>query len=229
MTDTGTGTRLLALVVGFWILMRSINKDSTHRTLINHLIDPSGSGTQSPILSAAITAGAAGSSPGLATSGLVHGAGTLTPTPAGTVNPFPAAAGSRLDQGFDLTARAFLAPFDGVVLKAVRSDPGWGGGGYLAIQNSADPSQVIYMAEGIAPIVQAGQSVSAGDPVAQAAVNPSNGIVGNIEAGWASALSPGQPLAQTIANKPSAATSFYNWLRSLGGPAATSTAGAGYP
>jgi biotin carboxyl carrier protein len=204
------GTRLLAAVIGFWVLMRAVNKDATGRTLIDHVLGRSAS--QSPLLGTQ----------------LAPRGGTSTSS-AGAVDPFPGATGSRLDQGFDLTTRQLLAPFNGVVLKATQSDPGWKGGGYLAIQSLADPSKVIYMAEGLAPAVQVGQQVQAGQPVAHPAINPYNGIPGNIEAGWASPITPGQPLAQTVQNRPAAATSFYQWLLGLGGPRATATAGAGYP
>lgn len=36
--QTNTGTGLLMLVVGFWVLMRSVNADVTGRTLIDHIL-----------------------------------------------------------------------------------------------------------------------------------------------------------------------------------------------
>lgn len=41
--DSTTGIKLLAAVLGFWIIMRALNKDSTHRTLANYLTGTSGS------------------------------------------------------------------------------------------------------------------------------------------------------------------------------------------
>src|SRR5438105_1962461 len=54
-TDTGTYTRVLAAIVGLWILMRSITSDSTGRTLIDHLLGNKAS--KSPLLSTPITSG----------------------------------------------------------------------------------------------------------------------------------------------------------------------------
>lgn len=204
-----TGTRLLLLVFGFWLLMRSINRDATGRTLVDHLLG--NTATKSPYLTASLPAatGAAGG--------------------GGVVNPFPGASGSRLDQGFDLTTRSILAPFAGTVVAADQTSSGWNGGGYLAIRSATNPNQVIYMAEGLSPTVQVGQQVSAGQSVGVPVLNPYNGVVGNIEAGWANPAQPLQPLAQ-VANQPiNVAKSFYRWLLGLGGPQATSTTNAGYP
>jgi biotin carboxyl carrier protein len=208
VSDSNTGIRLLALVLGFWLIMRTINRDATGKTLLNHL----GIGT----------VGASALTQSLAQPSAVV-------NPQGQTNPFPGAVGSRLDQGFDLTAKQLLAPFAGTVVASNPTDPGWAGGGYLAIRSATNPQQVIYMAEGLAPVVQVGQTVQAGEVVAQPAINPYNGISGNIESGWANPGNPNQPDAQVAQNKPSIAESFYNWLRGLGGPAATSTANAGYP
>jgi hypothetical protein len=76
--------------------------------------------------------------------------------------------------------------------------------------------------------VKVGDTVMAGQTIAQPATNPYNGIVGNFEIGWANPASPGQPLAQVASDPKQVALDFYGWLRSLGGPAATSTSGAGY-
>jgi len=161
------------------------------------------------------TAGAAG-----ATS-----AAAVSTNTAGQVNPVPGATGSRLDAGFDVTSKTFVAPYSGTVVTATASDPGWKGGGYVAIV-SADLKRVTYFAEGLLPIVGAGQKVAAGEVIATPVANPYNGIVGNIELGPASPN--GQPLAHTVSNPAAVVTEFYNWLRSLGGPAATSTSSAGF-
>lgn len=144
------------------------------------------------------------------------------------VDPLPGAIGSRLDQGIDATGKRFLAPWSGKVVYSSQFDTGWAGGGYVAIQSDSDPSKVYYLAEGIAPIVHVGQHVTAGQDIARPAVNPYNGIIGNIEAGLANPSNPGQPLAQVIGNARQMVDNFYNFLRSLGGPVATSTGGAGH-
>jgi len=151
------------------------------------------------------------------------------PNKNGLVNPVPGATGSRLDQGMDLTAKDFLAPFDGTVVYSTQIDPGWQGGGYIAIANKYDPSFVVYLAEGISPTVFKGQSVQAGQRIGAPVQNPYNYTVGNIEIGLANPDSPGQPLAQVVNNPRQVVLGFYNWLRNLGGPVATSTSGAGYP
>jgi hypothetical protein len=223
MSETGTYTRLLAALLGFWILMRSVNNDSTGRTLIDRIVGNKAS--KSPLLSAGIpqTKTGAGGVSGAVTNA-IGDVGSFT----GTANPFPGATGSRLDQGEDLTSRTFLAPFAAKVVVANRSDSGWAGGGYLALRSLSDPSQVIYMAEGLIPSVRVGQTVQAGQRVATPIANPYNGVVGNIESGPADPTNPSRPLAQAVSNPPAVVEKFYAWLRGLGGPQATSTSNAGY-
>lgn len=146
-------------------------------------------------------------------------------------NPFPGATGSRLDQGFDMTSQHFLAPADSKIVFASASVSGWQGGGLVAglILSGPKKGKVWYMAEGISPVVKQGQTVRAGVSVARPVPNPYNGITGNIEAGWANPASPTQPLAQVSSNKSAVAWDFYNWIRSLGGPTASSTGNAGLP
>lgn len=156
-------------------------------------------------------------------------AATTAPTFVGpSTDPVPGATGSRLDQGFDGTTKSFLAPFSGSVVYSTANDPGWAGGGYLAIKSATDPTKVFYAAEGLVPSVKVGDAVTAGQTIAQPATNPYNGIVGNFEIGWANPSAPGQPLAQTASDPKQVALDFYGWLRGLGGPEATSTSGAGY-
>jgi biotin carboxyl carrier protein len=145
-----------------------------------------------------------------------------------STNPVPGATGSRLDQGIDGTTKSFVAPFSGTVVYSSAHDSGWKGGGYVAIKSAADPSKVFYAAEGLLPTVKVGDTVTAGQTIAQPAVNPYNGIVGNFEIGWANPSAPSQPLAQVASNPKQVALDFYSWLRSLGGPTATSTSNAGY-
>lgn len=161
------------------------------------------------------------------------GPGTATPggpVPAGHyVNPFPGAQTGRIDQGVDYTAKQFLSPGRAKVLVANQTDAGWGGGGYLALELLDGPlkGSIVYMAEGIAPLVQVGETVAAGQAVAKPVTNPYNGTVGNIEAGWANPHSPGQPLAQTFTGYGgdqstqalTAGYSFSQFVHALGGVA----------
>lgn len=213
------GVKLLAAVLGFWIIMRALNKDATHRTLADYLTGSSGN-AQFAIMS---PGGSASSPPGSAANPIG------TPNAKGMVNPVPGSTGSRLDQGFDLTGKQFLAPYSGTVVASQVSSSGWGGGGYVAVQSSANPSQVEYFAEGLTPLVQQGEKVTAGQAIGRPSLNPFNGIVGNIETGPANPKNPLQPLAQAVANPAQVVETFYQWLRSLGAPAATSTSNAGKP
>jgi hypothetical protein len=219
--QTGFYTRLLAAVLGFWLLMRAVNADSSGRTLIDRLLG--NKSTKSPYLqmTAPVSSqvGSALTSP--------SAAGSISAT--GQTDPFPGATASRLDQGIDVTAKTFLSPFAGVVKVATSSDPGWAGGGYVAIQSLANPHQVVYFAEGLTPSVKVGERVSAGQQIAQPATNPYNGIVGNIEFGPANPSNPGQPFAQVASNPVGVVQSFYQWLLKLGGPKSPQTSNAGYP
>jgi len=142
------------------------------------------------------------------------------------------AQGSRLDQGQDLTASQFRTPVSGTVIYSTSSDPGWRGGGYVAIKSSSPfgglPSDVLYFAEGLRPTVAVGQQVTAGETIATPVANPYNGIVGNIEWGLANPAAPGQPLAQVISNPAQMVMAFYRWALTVGAPQSTSTATAGY-
>jgi murein DD-endopeptidase MepM/ murein hydrolase activator NlpD len=210
------------------------------------LVDPSSAlGRQATTTTAAPAAGGATGTPqnfanALATA-QASSAGTPTATaasaPAGaivndpklgpTTNPVPGATGGRLDQGMDGTTQTFVAPFNGKVVFSEANDSGWAGGGYVAIQSAQNPSYVYYAAEGLTPTVQVGQTVTAGQQIATPRSNPYNGIVGNFEIGRANPASPGQPLAQVVSNPSQMVFEFYNWLRSLGVPAASSTSNAG--
>jgi murein DD-endopeptidase MepM/ murein hydrolase activator NlpD len=155
-------------------------------------------------------------------------AGTVNDPKLGpTTNPIPGATGGRLDQGMDGTSKTFVSPFNGKVVYSQASDPGWQGGGYVAIQSAQDPNTVFYAAEGLTPTVQVGQTVTAGQQIATPRANPYNGIVGNFEIGRANPASPGQPLAQVVSNSAQMVQEFYSWLQGLGAPAATSTSNAG--
>jgi hypothetical protein len=211
MSDAGV--KLLAAVIGFWIVMRTFNADASGRTLTDHILGLSGS----PNL--LIPMG--GAPPGAASNPLG------TPNARGQVNPVPGATGSRLDQGFDLTSKTFVSPYAGKVVSSTPNSPGWMGGGYVAIANLLNPKQVTYFAEGILPAVSQGETVQAGQTIGVPAINPYNAIPGNIEIGPANPAAPTQPLAQVVSNPAAAVRSFYNWLKTLGGPTASSTSQAG--
>jgi hypothetical protein len=164
-----------------------------------------------------------GSSSGSTTAGT--GSSSGSGSSSGYVNPFPGAKASRVDQGVDYTGTQFLAPGNSRILQADQSNPGWKGGGYIAAQLIDGPlaGTVYYVAEGIAPLVQAGQTVAAGTPLGRPVTNPYNGILGNIEAGWANPASPGQPLAQATGGyaegaSTAAGASFNRFVQALGGP-----------
>lgn len=161
--------------------------------------------------------------------------GTAAPTNSGQAagglpfgrNP----QGTRLDQGQDLTASQFNAPASGTIVKADQSNSGWAGGGLVALKlDNPVPglgSDVLYFAEGLAPTVPVGQHVSAGDQIAVPAVNPYNGVIGNIEWGLANPKNPSQPLAQVVGDAKASVLAFYKWALSIGAPKATSTGNAG--
>lgn len=160
--------------------------------------------------------------------GMGNSGGGATSVTVGN-NPFPGATGSRLDQGFDLTGKSFNAPELSKIVYSSQSVAGWAGGGLVAGQVLAGSKKgrVWYMAEGISPIVQVGQTVMRGQRVGIPVSNPYNGTVGNIEAGWANPSSPTQPLAQVSSNPAGIAWDFYRWIQSMGGPKASSTGNAG--
>lgn len=227
------GVKLLAAVIGFWLVMRAINRDSGGRTLADILLGQSGTAAQTiPTLTAG-PPGSAGNpiiTPAPVTAAPEGFAGKLAGAPTQTaVDPIPGATGSRLDQGFDVTGKQFLSPYAGTVVASQMSDSGWAGGGYVAVKNAANPAQIEYFAEGISPLVSQGQQVIAGQAIGRPTINPYNGIIGNIETGPANPANPLQPLAQVASNPAQAVTQFYQWLRGLGAPAASSTALAGHP
>lgn len=165
-----------------------------------------------------------GSSTGGGSTALSKGSGGF---PA-AVDPLPGAIGTRLDQGIDATGHQFLSPWAGKVVYSSASDAGWNGGGYVAVQSTTDASKVFYIAEGIVPTVKVGDTVTAGQSIAVPAINPYNGIFGNIEAGLANPANPGQPLAQVVSNAKAMVDGFYSWITSLGGPSTSNVSGAGH-
>lgn len=145
-------------------------------------------------------------------------------------NPFPKGwIPGRLDQGWDGTFREkIIACFFGRVVFSEESDPGWRGGGYIAVRRSKD-GHVFYWAEGCSPTLRVGQRVWPGRRIALPKANPYNGTPGNIEWGRANPAQPGQPLAQVISNKREMVMSFYEGWRKKGLGKTTDDSRAGYP
>lgn len=119
MSDSA-GIKLLAAVLGFWIIMRALNKDASHRTLANYLTGTSGSAstpisTVGPAIAAVATTPAAApgvapksqASPGINLAGGDNPRGTAVlaasyPTYTGTAlkgGGFAAAAGTQQTEG----------------------------------------------------------------------------------------------------------------------------------
>jgi len=173
----------------------------------------------------------AGSSSSTATAAAAGGGGASTSTiPAGSyINPVPGAQTGRIDQGVDYTlgSGGFVAPGRSQILEATASSSGWQGGGYLAAKLLDGPlaGAVYYVAEGIRPLVKVGDTVAAGTPLTSSIANPYNGVVGNIEAGWANPSSPTVPLAQSLSGYSgdqsrqglTAGYSFSSFVHALGG------------
>lgn len=146
-----------------------------------------------------------GSSTGTSsTGGNPTSAQVTTVAPGQYTNPVPGAITGRIDQGVDWTLgkAGFLAPGKAQIVAADQSNSGWGGGGYVAYKLLDGPlaGSVGYVAEGIQPAagIAVGAIVNAGQQIALPVASPYNGIVGNIEAGWANPSSVTQPLAQTL-------------------------------
>ena len=180
--------------------------------------------TQNPLPGGAgspeATAAAAGS-----TSSAAGASSGVSVGPGQYVNPVPGATASRVDQGVDYTGSNFLALGTSKIVAADPSNSGWAGGGYIAGQllNGPYAGKVWYMAEGLVPHVSVGDIVSAGQQIAGATANPYNGVVGNIEAGWANPASPEVPLAKSTGgyiegDSTAAGVSFNRLIQSLGGP-----------
>lgn len=187
------GTRVLAAVLGFWILMRAINKDSTGRTLIDHLLQRPAS--QSPLLSAAL--------PSSSTSSSTAGTGSVLASlfPAGTsITP------KRQDQGRDLQAPAntlVLAPGNGSLVRN-GYDPSGFGDSYPIVHFTTGPwaGEDVYFGH-TKSLLSGNQTIAAGQPLAQTQngngpyVGNATGLPGWLEVGLAPGGTPGpfdQPL-----------------------------------
>jgi hypothetical protein len=199
------------LLVGAILMDAAIKGDS-----IGNVIN--GTATTHPLTGAGSTSSTDGTSSG--------GASTSTIPANSYVNPVPGATTGRIDQGVDYTGNRFVAPGASKILAANANDPGWKGGGWIAAQLTDGPlaGAVYYIAEGIKPLVKAGDTVAAGTPLASPIGNPYNGIVGNIEAGWANATGTA-PLAQSLSGYSgdqsrqalTAGYSFSSFVHALGG------------
>lgn len=192
---SGSGARLLAAVFGFWLVMRTLNKDQTGRTLVDYLVGNKAS--KSPYLDAGTGAPAGPAGPVGA-----PGSGSLLASlfPAGTpIVP------QRRDQGRDLKATAgtpVLAPGNGTVLRN-GSDPSGFGDSYPIVHFSTGPwaGQDVYFGH-IKSSVTAGAAFGSG-AVLGITQNGRGPFVGNatvpgwLEVGLAPGGSPGpfnQPL-----------------------------------
>lgn len=165
----------------------------------------------------------------------------LTPTGgsgAGYANPFPDGwVPNRLDQGYDGTfTKKIVAPFSGQIVYA-GTFQGWKGSRGVAIKADNKlpfDSDTMYFIEGVNPAVKTGDRVKVGQTIATPAINPYNGVSGNIEFGMAQNVSVGQqpnPLAQSISNPKDMVLQFAAWAKNtLGVPGSpTDISGAGYP
>ena len=125
------------------------------------------------------------------------------PVAPGTyVNPFRQSTSispSRIDQGVDYSGTGPIEAIGaGTVTLATADDPGWGpyscSGGHAGavvyrLSGGPDRGKYIYLTEGIAPNVSAGQTIAAGQAIAN--------FTGCIEIGWGSG-SGDQPMAQVL-------------------------------
>jgi murein DD-endopeptidase MepM/ murein hydrolase activator NlpD len=109
----------------------------------------------------------------------------------GYVNPFLGATEGRIDEGVDFTGSGpIVAIGDAVILKT--GAPGWpeGGGVLYRLLGGSHAGQIIYVYEGIAATVHAGDHVAAGQQIGSYVPG------GSIEVGFADAN--GVPLAHSV-------------------------------
>lgn len=148
------------------------------------------------------------------------------PATADYVNPLAHAnvTGERIDQGVDYAGTGYLVAIaDGIVTESVPDGSGWEGEGYLEYKIT-QPGELegasVYGAEGITPVVHAGERVSAGARIADLRDPMPHGI----ELGFAAGT--GQQsyyryhdgnYVEGTATRPGIA--FDNLVRRLGGPA----------
>ena len=112
------------------------------------------------------------------------------------VNPIPnSLTPERIDQGVDFGGNGPIKAIgDAQIIAADAHNSGWPGGGWLVykLTSGAAAGKMVYVAEDIRPTVRAGQSVKAGQVIANLHTAGSG-----METGWAA--SANQPLSQTAA------------------------------
>jgi len=200
------------LLGGAVILTAAIKGDSIANVV-------KGTATQNPLnptSSSSSSSSSSGSGP----------AGPSVSVAAGSyTNPVPGASPSRLDEGGDYTlgSKGFLAPGKSKIIATTGS---FFRGGTVIAQLLDGPlaGTYYYVAEGIKPAagITPGAVVAAGTRLTDSIASPYNGIVGNIEAGWADAS--GIPLAQSTGGysegqTTAAGVAWDHFVKSLGGVA----------
>lgn len=209
-TDSGTGLRLLLLVLGFWLIMRSVSKDSNGLTLIDRIVGNKSS--NSPLLATGSGAiGTLGSATTGVASGVASGATGVSSAGTGAAAGIVSVAGNvvsvlfsgkrvqvkRRDQGRDLQAPAnsvVEAPGSGYLI-ANKSDPTGFGDSYPVVHFTSGPwaGEDIYFGHTRSLLSSPNQSFTAGQGIAQTQ-NGSGPYVGNATGlpGWAEiGLAPG--------------------------------------
>ena len=206
--NTGVYTRILAVVLGLWLLLRSVNSDSTGRTLIDYIIG--NKATKSPYLSQQIGA-------------TVSGTGSTSPSAKGTSAAAATATATnvlsvlfggvkytlnRRDQGRDVQTApntSIHAPGAGYLVRN-GSNPGTGGSGfgtqYPIVHFTSGPwaGLDIYFGH-VKSLLSAGQHFSAGQAIAQTQ-NGQQPYSGGAPPGWVEiGLAPGGnpgPMGQAL-------------------------------
>ena len=155
------------------------------------------------------------------TSASSGGAGVASPVGSGLKQ-------GRTDQGVDFSGKgAINAVGSGTIINTATNDPGGFGTVYIALRldNPVDPQHsIVYYAEDIAPGVQVGQHVTAGQQIGQA-----TGGSSGIEIGWANPANIKQPLAQVTggAGGGAATGAGQHFASYIGGATVTGAAPAG--
>lgn len=172
-------------------------------------------------------AGASGASGGAAGATGTAGAAPLNLKPGQYANPFPSGiTPGRVDQGVDTVLTGpFRAPGNSKIVQVNAHDSGWQGGSVLGtFLDGPAKGKTWYIAENIAPAVTAGQTVSAGTPVATPAQVGSYGqAAGGSESGIVRSFGGG-----SFSSDGTMAIWWANFVHALGAPAFTNRAGAGH-
>lgn len=186
-----------------------------------------------------------------ASGGAKSGSSIINPKTGKTVggkggyqNPFPGGwIPNRLDMGYDGSFTGqIVAPFDGTITYAASSFSNWGG--YVELKSASGTipglqTDTLYFAEGVAPLVSAGQHVTAGTPICRGAPSPygnayatNSGGVGEIEWGPAqpgTVGGPTDPLAKVSSDPAGMVLAFAKWAeQTLGLPPPSTTGDAGH-